>query len=60
MDQQSRCYERDGAVYLIRDVGPRMGCEYAVRGDDDVVEWKPCAEGVAFTDIEPLVIVNGR
>lgn len=43
-------------VYLIRDQqdekGRFAGCEYAVKSDDGEI-WKPCAEGVLFSDIEP-------
>lgn len=53
----------NGDVFVIRDVWSDGGneyrkglslmrCEYAVhRGNE--IEWKPCAEGVRFSDIEP-------
>ncbi len=51
-----RRYDTEQGVYLIRDqmdeAGRFAGCEYAVKSDDGTV-WKPCAEGVLFSDIEP-------
>ncbi|MDL2203532.1 hypothetical protein QQF51_12775 [Brucella intermedia] len=53
----ARRYETDLGVFLIRDVhdekGRFSGCEYAVKAEDGSEMWKPCAEGVLFSDIEP-------
>lgn len=58
-----RVYEHAGNTYVIRDVlhasgKPSGQCQYAVQ-DGDRVTWHPCAEGVMFADIQPLVIING-
>lgn len=60
----ARIYERDGRTYIIRDAWSDGGyeyrdgltlarCEYLVWRGDLSLEWKPCAEGVEFADIEP-------
>lgn len=60
---QTRWHEREGALYLIRDVfdgepykrGSRLlRCEYGTQGDDGVVAWTPCEEGVEFAAISPF------
>lgn len=60
---EERRHEYEGDVFIIRDVwvkdarrpsGERlMRCEYKTRVDGKIV-WKPCYEGVLFSDIEPF------
>lgn len=52
-----RRHETEQGVYIIRDLqdeGERFtGCEYAVKAEGGGEIWKPCAEGVLFSEIEP-------
>lgn len=48
-------------IYVIRDADGPHKCEYAVwrvppgEASGLRVQWKPCAEGVKFADIEPAM-----
>jgi hypothetical protein len=46
-------------VYVIRDVLTSDGqfagfCQYKTQRHDGSIVWKPCAEGVQFSAIEPF------
>ncbi len=59
-----RGHETEHGVFIIRDrwvldasrpSGFRLDtCEYAVKDETGATVWKPCAEGVHFSDIEPF------
>jgi len=62
----ARFYEQPASgnalnIYVIRDAGGPHKCEYAVwrvppgEASGLRVQWKPCAEGVKFADIEPAM-----
>lgn len=55
--------EWNGGIYVIRDIlrrGPApngvsfLRCEYATKDANGETVWKPCAEGVEFSTIEPF------
>lgn len=51
-----RVYEETGCVYVIRDVwdGKRLvRCEFKTKGSNGEEHWRPCREGVSFSEIEP-------
>lgn len=62
-----RVYNDNGSVYVIRDLwaedasrpsGVRLErCEYKTKDFEGKVHWKPCREGVLFSDIEPYEYV---
>ena len=50
-----------GATYVIRDVLTHDRhfagfCQFKTRRQDGVIVWKPCPEGVEFSQIEPFEI----
>jgi hypothetical protein len=60
---EARTHVWEGAVYSVRDrqdwhPGEKHRCEYGVI-EGYRVNWKPCDEGVAYPDIEPLVRLSG-
>lgn len=51
-------------LYVVRDVltsDLRFAgfCQFKTIRDDGVVVWKPCREGVEFSEIEPLRRLDG-
>ncbi|HEV2557297.1 MAG TPA: hypothetical protein VGU45_01600 [Microvirga sp.] len=51
----------DGRLFLFRDIYVNetlYGCQYAVRDKSDLLIWHDCAEGAAFEDVQPLVVVD--
>ena len=62
---EERKQEWAGSLYVIRDVWDAElspegfktrleRCEYAVKNDENQTVWKPCREGVEFSEIEPF------
>lgn len=62
-----RVYNESGSVYVIRDLweadatssaGVKLQrCEYKIKDDAGVPHWRPCREGVSFSEIEPYEYV---
>jgi hypothetical protein len=57
-------YEYGHRLYVIRDVltsDRRFAgfCQYKTQRADGLVVWKPCREGVNFSEIEPLRHLDG-
>lgn len=62
---EPRIYTVDAGTFIIRDVKEmyaspegfktrRLGCEYAINDGQGGSLWKPCGEGVLFSEIEPF------